>query len=133
MPKSDEPRRSGIGRSTSVTNLVNQARQALEQEEAQAEGKDGRGKPGHSGQKGIDSAGRSKATYGISQAAQDIAREIAETEEISQADVVEVALRVLAQLHRAGKVDLYPFKTPARSLKATYRLEGLEELKLFLD
>lgn len=113
--------------------MLGEAQDKQAEIKAQAEGKDGRGKPGHSGSKGTDSAGRSKATYGISLEAQDIARELAEAEEISQADVVEVALRVLAQLHRAGKVDLYPFKVPARSLKATFRLERLSELKLFSD
>lgn len=104
-----------------------------QQKQAESQGKDGRGQPGRSGQRGADSAGRSKATYGISQEAQEIARDLAAEEEVSQADIVDVALRLFAQLYRAGKVDLYPYKVPARSLKATYRLEGLSELKLFSD
>lgn len=111
--------------------MIGDAQEKQAEAKAKAEGKDGRGKPGHSGQKGVDSAGRSKATYGISQAAQDFAREIAEVEEISQADVVEVALHIFHRLYQAGRVDLQPFKAPARSLKAVWKLERLDEIEFF--
>lgn len=123
----DKERRSALGNTSQVQRVMQ--RGIARQDEAQ--GRDGRGQPGRSGEKGTDSTGRAKATYGITLAAQEIARTIGEAEGISQADVVEVALRAFEQLYQAGKIDLYPFKTPARSLKATWKLKQLEELKIF--
>jgi hypothetical protein len=128
MSKKGE-RHSGLTAPDSIVRRMvgeAQARQDIEQ------GKDGRGRPGHGGgQVGVDNLGRTKATYSISLAAQEIARAIGEAEEISQADVVDVALRALDQLYKGGKIDLLPFKIPARSLKATWKLEGLEKIKIF--
>lgn len=126
----DEPeRRSAF--SDDAGSQIRRIMQRGKEKQEQNQGRDGRGQPGRSGQVGTDSAGRSKATYGISAEAQEIARRIAEAEEISQADVVEAALRIFHQIHQAGKVDLHPFKAPARSLKATWKLERLDEINFF--
>jgi len=121
-------RQSGLTAPDSIVKRMVGAAQARQEEERSS----GQGRPGHAGKIGRDSAGRTKATYNISLAAQEIARAIAEEEEVSQADIVEVALRLLDSAWRAGKVDLHPYKVPTRSLKVSWKLELPDEIKLFL-
>lgn len=128
MARREVERRSGLaGSQISQTQRVmerSREKQAVEQT-------DGRGRPGHGGTVGRDSAGRSKATYNISLAAQEIARAIAEQEEVSQADIVEAALLVFRSAWQAGRVDLFPYKVLTRSLKVSWRLELPAEIDLF--
>jgi hypothetical protein len=101
------------------------------QDRQEAEKTTGQGRAGHGGQIGQDAAGRSKATYNISLAAQEIARQIAEAEEVSQADIVELALRLLEDTWRAGKMDLHPYKRITRSLKVSWKLELPDKINFF--
>ncbi len=91
----------------------------------------GRGKPAHSGTRGVDSTGRSKATYDISIATQDAIREIAVQEGVHISDIVEAAMRMFIQAHNAGTVDLHPFKAPTKSLKAMWKLKVPEDFDFF--
>lgn len=118
--KTSETRRSGLAPST-----TQQATQQLveKSQKYQSTIPDGRGKPGHSGTVGQDSAGRSKATYNISVVRQALVRDIAKKEGVHYADIVEAAIVAFANAYTAGQVDLDPFKVPAISLKASLTLE----------
>lgn len=122
-------RQSGLTAPDSIVKRMVGAARARQE----AEQTSGQGRPGHAGKIGRDSAGRTKATYNISLAAQDIAREIAEAEEVSQADIVELALHLLEDAWRAGKVDLHPYKVPTRSLKVSWKLELPGKINFFRE
>jgi hypothetical protein len=107
-------RRSGLtGQPSIVQKLVGQA-----QERQEAERTDGRGRAGHGGERGQDKRGYDKATYYVSLARQDLVREMAEVEDVSQSDIVEAAIVALYNAWKAETVDLEPLKKPTRSLKA---------------
>lgn len=126
MPDSKEERRSGLtGSDSAVRRLVDQAGQR--QRESLS---DGRGRAGRSGKKGVDSAGRSKATYNITRPRQDFVREMAGAEDVSQSDIVEAAIVAFYNAWTGGKVDLTGLKTPARSLKATWKVAVPDEFEL---
>lgn len=131
MPKSKGPRRSGISQGSSVTNLVNQARQALEEEEAGPGA--GKGKRGHAGELGRDVRGISKATYNISRTRQDMVRQIAEQLDAPQNDVIEAAIVLLHSTLKRNPKLLDEYLVPARLLSARWRIEPPDEIQIFSD
>ena len=92
---------------------------------------DGRGQPAHAGEVGVDKRGQQKATYYIPAARQALVREIAQAEEVSQADIVELAIVALHHAWRAGKVDVTGLKKPTKSLRVLWKLDVPDELDLF--
>jgi hypothetical protein len=121
---SEKPeRRSGLTGQSAVERLVSQATEAQQAEADKNAGRDGRGRAGNAGEKGRDSQGTTKATYALSIERQAIAREIAEEEDVSQTDIVEAALVLLANARKAGKIDLSRLKTPIKSLRFSWHLE----------
>lgn len=132
MTRKQRPDRSAFDQLGDMSETERMIREARSRQVEQSAG-DGRGRAGNSGRVGVDSSGRSKATYNISLAAQEIARAIAETEEVSQADIVEAALLAFGSAYEAGLVDLHPYKRHTRSLKVSWTLELPEEFQLFSD
>jgi hypothetical protein len=126
-------RQSGLTAPDSIVKrMVGQAAERQEAEVAKAEGKDGRGKPGHAGQVGRDNKGVEKKTYYIPLDRQQLIEEIAATEEVSQSNIVEAAILAFYNAYKAGKVDLYKFKEiHGQSLKVAYRLELPDDFNLF--
>ncbi len=82
---------------------------------------DGRGKPGHGGQHGVDVTGRSKKTFDLSIECQGRMNEIARAEQLAQPEVVEFAVDLLYRLWKDGKIDLDQFKTVIYSDKQVWR------------
>ena len=130
MPDSDKSkRRSALTSEQSVVSrLINEAT-----ERQQASLTDGRGRPGHAGQKGIDKAGRSKATYNLPVERQNLVRQMAETEEISQGDIVEAAVVAFYNAWKDGQVTLEDLKGPTRSLKAMWKLAVPDDFTFFSE
>lgn len=119
-----ESRRSPFANLTeSVSNLAGQARQRQADEAARAAGKDGRGQPGHAGQRGRDKTGLTKATYALPIHRQEMVREMAAAEDCSQTDIVEAAVVALYNAWQAGQVDFSELKMTTRSLRFSWRLE----------
>ena len=111
-------RRSGLGQQQSVVQRLIGESERRQKEEAT----DGRGRPGHAGQVGQDKQGRSKVTYNIPLDRQALVREMAQDEDVSQADIVEAAIVALHNAWQAGKVDFHLMKNPARSLRVSWKL-----------
>lgn len=107
------------------------SKESLEQQAAQAT--DGRGRPGHAGQKGVDKRGHQKATYYIPVERQDLVREMAKAEDVSQGDMIELAIVSLYNAWRAGKLDLDDLKHPKKSLHVMWELRVPDEFNFFLD
>ena len=82
-------------------------------------------------QVGIDQGGRSKATYDLPVARQNLIREMAQTEDVSQGDIVEAAIVAFYEAWQAGKVDLTDMKQITRSLKATWKLAIPDDFSIF--
>ena len=116
-----------------MQRLVSQAQEQQAQAEDLAAGRDGRGRPGGAGQIGRDKAGRSKITLELGADLQEQLRQAAATEDCSISDVAEAAIRAFLAEWDAGRVDLHPFKTPARSLKALWKLELPGDYRPFSD
>ena len=115
-------RRSALNENSQVVSrLIGQAE--ARQEQAQTSG---RGRPGHAGTVGRDKAGRAKATYDISLATQERLRAVAEEEGVVISDLVELAVIGLCTAVEAG-LDLHPFKTPTRNLRADWKLEAPQD------
>jgi len=106
------------------------SQESLRQQQAAQQG-DGRGRPGHAGQKGRDKTGRAKATFDISLPVQKELRALAAETGIVISDLAEAALLAFIRAYRAGQIDLEPYKTPIRSLKADFKLDLPAELDLF--
>jgi hypothetical protein len=112
-----------------VNRLV---KKAEERQQAQAnQTSDGRGKPGNAGERGVDKTGRAKATYNIPVDRQALVREIAQAEDVSQADIVETAIVAFYNAWQSNKIDLHEFKAPTRSLKAIWKLEIPDDFEFF--
>lgn len=123
MSKKPE-RQTGLSRLESgVTHLVGQSQEAQAEEQAKAAGKDGRGKPGNAGELGKDKAGLTKATYALPIERQALVREMAESEDVSQTDIIEAAVVAFYNAWQANRVDLSGLKTPAKSLRFSWHLE----------
>lgn len=116
-------RRSGLSQQSAVERLVSQAQAEQEKIADQNAGRDGRGRPGNAGEKGKDKTGASKATYALPTRRQELVREMAETEDVSQTDIVEAAVVALYNAWKGGRVDFEPMKTGAKSLRVTWHLE----------
>lgn len=117
-------RQTGLNRLESgVAQLVGQAQQAQAAEAAKAAGKDGRGKPGNAGVLGRDKDGLAKATYALPIRRQALVREIAESEDVSQTDIIEAAIVALYNAWQANRVDFSGLKAPTRSLRFSWHLE----------
>jgi len=115
-------RRSGLtGSPSMVQQLVDQA-----QELQEAERSDGRGRAGHGGRLGQDSAGRKKVTVEMSLHRQKEMREMAEAEDCFPADIVNLAIARLYRTWQAGQIDLHPLKIPARTPRVQWRLDENE-------
>lgn len=71
---------------------------------------DGRGRSGNGGKRGVDNRGVGKKTLPLPQTAREQIERIAKAENVPQGDVVTVAVAMLDELHRAGKIDLDQFK-----------------------
>lgn len=84
---------------------------------------DGRGKPGNAGRVGQDVLGREKVTFNLPIRRQNLVREMAQAEDVSQADIVEAGIVALYNAWQAGKVDLESLKGFAKSLRVTHKLE----------
>jgi hypothetical protein len=112
-------RRSGLaGQESTVSRLIGQS---TERQREKATG--GRGKAEHGGQLGQDKTGRSKATYDVSLNRQDLIRLMAQQEDVSQSDIVEVAIVGLYNAWQSGQINLQKFKSSAHSLKASWKLD----------
>lgn len=122
--KEQKERRSGLNSTeAAVRHMVSNAEVAQAEIANKNAGRDGRGRPGNAGEKGRDKTGASKATYALPVARQELIRQMAEEEDVSQTDIVEVAAVILHNLRKAGKIDLEALKVAARSLKVTWHLE----------
>lgn len=121
MSKKQGERRSGL--TATVHHLASQATEAQREAADQAAGKDGRGRPGNAGEKGRDRTGAAKATYALPTRRQELVREMAEAEDVSQTDIVEAAIVALYNAWKADRVDFGSIKTGAKSLRATWHLE----------
>lgn len=122
-------RRSGLaGRQSTVARLVGQA-----EERQREKTTGGRGRAGHGGKLGQDKAGRDKATYDLPLDYQDLVRQLAEQEDVSQSDIVRVAIKILHDARQAGQINLADFKIPARSLKASWKLQLPEDFEFFSE
>lgn len=111
--------------------VVELSKESLQQQAAQAS--DGRGQAGHAGQKGVDKRGHEKATYYIPVERQNLVREMAKAEDVSQSDMIELAVVGLYNAWRAGKLDLAGLKIPKKSLHVMWELSVPEDFSLFLD
>lgn len=120
--------RSGLTDSSKVQQLLTESRRSQE-----AQRTDGRGRAGHAGQRGRDKRGHEKVTYYLPLDRQNLVREIASQEDVSQTDIVEAAVVALYNAWRSGKVDLEELKSPARSLKVSWKLNILDEFGFFSD
>jgi hypothetical protein len=132
MSKKSE-RQSGLTAPDSIVKrMVNQAAERQEAEDAKAQGKDGRGRPGHAGKVGRDNKGTEKRTYYIPLGRQELVEEIAKIEEVSQSNIVEAAILAFYNAYKAGKVDLYQYREiHGQSLKVAYRLELPDDFNIF--
>ena len=130
MSQSNQTRRTGLKSQRSVVNRL--VKKAEQRQQVQAnESADGRGRAGNAGARGIDKTGRAKATYNIPVDRQALVREMAEAEDVSQADIVESAIVAFYNAWQIEKVDLHGFKVPTRSLKATWKLEIPDDFEFF--
>lgn len=120
-PKPD--RRSGLAGQSTVQRLVTQATEAQRETADQVAGRDGRGRPGNAGEKGRDRTGATKATYALPVKYQDLIRQVAEAEDVSQTDIVKLAAVIVYNARKAGRIDFESMKVAARSLKASWYLE----------
>jgi hypothetical protein len=129
-----ESRRSGF---TNLTKSVNTLARKSRETQDNAKKTDGRGRPGHGGQKGVDNRGVSKKTYPLSLFVQGLIEEIAQNENVPQADIVMAAAIAFYNAWRAGKVDLDPYRTVTYSEKQPWRgvakLELPDEFGFFLE
>jgi hypothetical protein len=129
---SNQTRRSGLKSQRSVVNRL--VKKAEQRQQAQANPpSDGRGRAGHAGERGVDKTGRAKATYNIPVDRQAMVREMAQAEEVSQADIVESAIVAFYNAWQDNQVDLHPLKAPTRSLKAIWKLEIPDDFQLFSE
>ena len=60
-------------------------------------------------------------------------REMAQAEEVSQADIVESAIVAFYNAWQDNQDDLHPLKAPTRSLKAIWKLEIPDDFQLFSE
>jgi hypothetical protein len=132
VSQSNQSRRSGLKSQRSVVSrLVKKAEQRQREQANQAT--DGRGRVGNAGERGVDKTGRAKATYNIPVDRQALVREMAQAEDVSQADIVETAIVAFYNAWQTEKVDLHELKAPTRSLKATWKLEIPDDFGLFSE
>ena len=130
MSQSNQARRSGLKSQRSVVSrLVKKA----EQRQQANQTTDGRGRTGNAGERGVDKTGRAKATYNIPVDRQALVREMAQAEDVSQADIVETAIVAFYNAWQTERVDLHELKAPTRSLKATWKLEIPDDFGLFSE
>jgi len=132
VSESSQIRRSGLKSQRSVVNRL--VKKAEQRQQAQAKSSsDGRGRAGNAGERGVDKTGRAKATYNIPVDRQALVREMAQAEEVSQADIVESAIVAFYNAWQGNRIDLHPFKAPTRSLKAIWKLEIPDDFQLFFE
>ena len=84
--------------------------------------KDGRGKPGHAGQVGVDKSKYPKSTYRMPLKSQMLVRQMAKEENVSQAVIVEIALVAFYIAWKTGILNLDDMKVVARSLRVDSKL-----------
>lgn len=123
MTQNNTPRRSGLSQQSAVERLVSQAQAEQKEIANKTAGRDGRGRPGNAGERGKDKTGASKATYALPTHRQELVREMADAEDVSQTDIIEAAIVALYNAWKAGRVDFGPIKTGAKSLRVTWHLE----------
>ena len=114
MPK---PRRSALEDNDYLDQLAEEAAQARSDEPNQ-----GKGKPGHAGQKGTDRTGRAKMTFDLSPERQTMLREIADTESVALSDVVEAAIVSFHNQWQEKEDVFYLIRERARSLRVLWKL-----------
>lgn len=92
-----------------VSRMVNQAQGKLAEEQARADGKklDGRGRPGNAGKLGRDASGNAKTTIRPSAEGQALLKALAHEHHLTQDDVAELGVRVLAEVLAAGLIDVH--------------------------
>ncbi len=97
------------GTSGLVSRMVSQAQDKLAEEQPRAEGKklDGRGRPGNAGQVGRDASGNAKTTIRPSAEGQALLKQLAMEQHLTQDDVAELGVRVLAVVLAAGLIDVH--------------------------
>lgn len=94
----------------------------------------GRGRPGNTGQLGVDSTNRSKATYDVTEDTQTRLRGISAETGIALKDLAEAALRGFVNGYEAGRIDLSNYQVRAeRSLRAQWNLDLPENYTLVPD
>ena len=57
--------------------------------------------------------------------------EIAAAEGIAKSDVVELAIQLVWEAYRAGLIDFYRLRRPARSLRVEWKIDVPEDIGLF--
>jgi hypothetical protein len=129
--RKQRPQRSALTEVSEMSETERIIQQGRERQEALQS--DGRGRPGHAGEVGVDKRGQAKATYYFPKARQDLIRKIASDEDLTQGSIVEAAIVAFYNAWKAGKVNLENMKTPARSLKATWELRVPDEFGFFSD
>jgi hypothetical protein len=134
MSKAKFERQTGLtAQEAIVKRMVGQSQEAQAEEQAKAEGKDGRGKPGNAGEIGIDKRGQGKVTYYLSVSRQNLVKEMATAEEVSQTDIVEAAVVAFYNVWRAGKLDLDDLKSATKSLRVLWKLDVPDKFGFFSD
>ena len=122
-------KRSPFKPDSTIQNLVGQAR-----EKQEAEKTDGRGRAGHGKKKGVDKQGKAKKTFIIPLPLQALIEEMAEEEEVSQADIVCAATRLFYNLWSNSQIDLHEHKEiHGKSLRVVFKLELPQDFNPFLD
>ncbi len=120
-PEPDQP--------SKIQQLMNRSRETQEAQQKT----DGRGQPGHAGQRGRDKRGQEKVTYYLPLNRQNLVREIASHEDVSQTDIAEAAIVAFYNAWQKGEINLDSFKSPARSLKVSWKLAIPNEFEICHD
>lgn len=132
MSKTKFERQNGLTTPAStVKRMVGKSQEAQAEEQAKAEGKDGRGKPGNAGQLGIDKRGQGKVTYYLPINRQNLVKEMATAEDVSQTDIVEVAIVAFYNAWKAGRFDLDDLKSATKSLRVLWKIDVPDKFGFF--
>lgn len=104
-------RRSGLtGTGQVVGRLVGDAQEAQDRIKAEAEGRDGHGKPGNSGEVGRDSWGRYKISADVTPGRRGDIEKMSVALGVSKSDIVDAALANMVTLFEEGRINLDPYK-----------------------
>ena len=107
MPSSKNlPRQDALGGQSQVARIMGRAEEELNE----AQPRYGKGKPGHAGRIGIDSAGRHKLTADVAPGRREQIETMSQELGLSKSDIVDAALAAMWTAFQAGQIDLDEFK-----------------------